>query len=283
VDNDGDTLIDEDPPGDGLGDACDEDDDNDTIADADDNCPLIVNLDQADTDGDGLGDACDDDSDNDTIADANDNCPSVVNPDQTDTDGDGLGDACDSSPPPSPTPPSTPTPGPTPTATPPGPGIAWVHSCYLGASQPIEDAFAPISGKVLAAYRLRSDQGFDRWFPDRPDVSTMTVLDPYDAFFLLMASDTTWLQEPSGESPTSADLVFGWNSVCYAGQTKDATTAMAGIADRLAIAYALGPGSVWKRFVPGRPDVTNLSQLDSLTPVLILVTEDDGTPWLFDP
>jgi len=283
VDNDGDTLIDEDPPGDGLGDACDEDDDNDTIADADDNCPLIVNPDQADTDGDGLGDACDDDSDNDTIADANDNCPLDANPDQTDTDGDGLGDACDPSPSPSPTPPSTPTPGLTPTPTPPSPGIAWVHSCYLGASQPIEDAFAPISGNVLAAYRLRSDQGFDRWFPGRPEVSTMTVLNPYDALFLLMASDATWLQEPWGESPTSVDLVFGWNSVCYAGQTKDATTAMAGIADRLAIAYALGPGSAWKRFVPGRPDVSNLSQLDSFTPVLVLVTEDDGTPWLFDP
>ena len=319
VDNDGDTLIDEDPPGDGLGDACDEDDDNDTIADADDNCPLIVNPDQADTDGDGIGDACDDDSDNDTIADANDNCPTVVNPDQTDTDGDGLGDACDDdddndtitdvddncpldanpdqtdtdgdglgdacdpSPPPTPTPPSTPTPGPNGTPTPPSPSIAWVHSCYLGASQPTEDALASISGNVLAAYRLRSDQGFDRWFPGRPEVSTMTVLKPYDALFLLMAADAAWLQEPWGESPTSVDLVFGWNSVCYAGQTKDAATAMAGIADRLAIAYALGPGSAWKRFVPGRPEVSNLSQLDSFTPVLVLVTEDAGTPWLFDP
>ena len=49
-----------------------------------DNCPFVVNIDQADVgDGDFVGDACD-------------NCPSVVNTDQADTDGDGLGDACDS-------------------------------------------------------------------------------------------------------------------------------------------------------------------------------------------
>ncbi len=38
------------------------------------------------------------DSDGDGIDDDVDNCPSVVNPDQADADGDGHGDACDSSP-----------------------------------------------------------------------------------------------------------------------------------------------------------------------------------------
>ena len=35
------------------------------------------------------------DSDADGVPDAQDNCPDVVNPDQADTDGDGKGDACD--------------------------------------------------------------------------------------------------------------------------------------------------------------------------------------------
>ena len=35
------------------------------------------------------------DSDNDGILNANDNCPTVVNPDQADADGDGIGDVCD--------------------------------------------------------------------------------------------------------------------------------------------------------------------------------------------
>jgi hypothetical protein len=48
-----------DSDGDGQGDACDPDDDNDTILDGADNCPLAANLTQADTDGDGKGDACD--------------------------------------------------------------------------------------------------------------------------------------------------------------------------------------------------------------------------------
>jgi hypothetical protein len=35
------------------------------------------------------------DADGDGVVDASDNCPLVVNPDQADRDGDGIGDACD--------------------------------------------------------------------------------------------------------------------------------------------------------------------------------------------
>jgi len=108
----------------------DDDDDNDSVLDVSDNCPLIVNPDQLDTDGDGLGNACDDDDDNDGVLDindafpldatewadndadgtgdnadtdddndgvldVNDNCHWVANPDQMDTDANGFGDACD--------------------------------------------------------------------------------------------------------------------------------------------------------------------------------------------
>ena len=43
--------------------------------DDDDNCPFIPNADQANYDGDNFGDACDDDDDNDTVLDEFDNCP----------------------------------------------------------------------------------------------------------------------------------------------------------------------------------------------------------------
>ncbi len=69
--------------------------DGDGIPDAEDNCPLVANPDQADADADGLGDVCDPDDDNDGVLDADDNCPLVANPDQADLDADGQGDACD--------------------------------------------------------------------------------------------------------------------------------------------------------------------------------------------
>jgi len=73
----------------------DADADDDGVADADDNCPDVVNATQVDTDGDTEGDACDLDDDNDGILDEKDNCPKNANPGQPDADKDGKGDECD--------------------------------------------------------------------------------------------------------------------------------------------------------------------------------------------
>lgn len=204
------------------------------------------------------------DVDSDAVPDISDNCPLIANPDQTDSDGDGIGDACE--------------------------GLAlgiplvlgWNHICYTESSRPVDDGLGPLADRVLAAYRLNTGGGYDRWFPEHPDVTTMDTLGSYDALFVLMSDSTVWAQQPS-TPPTSANLVRGWNSVCYLGATKPPGDAVASVEEGLGILYRLESSEGWMRYVPDRPEVSNIDLLNQHDAVLVLVTEPGGTMWTFDP
>jgi hypothetical protein len=190
---------------------------------------------------------------------------------------------------PTPTP-GTPTPG-TSTATPlptPPPGTimlvsGWNNPCYVGPEQPIEDALANVADQVLAVYRMRADQGFDHWFPNRPEASDITTISPYQPLIILMGQYAFWPHEPSGTPPPSVSLARGWNNVCYTGQTKSVEDATAGVAGGLVIMYQLDSEQGWRYFVPARPEISSIEQLSQYDTVLVLVNQEGGTTWTFDP
>jgi hypothetical protein len=144
----------------------------------------------------------------------------------------------------------------------------WNHTCYTGAEAPIESALASIVDKTSVVYSMRPDQGYDRWFPGRPEVSTISTLSPYDALLILTSSAASWSQASAGSEPDSVDLV------------EEAITSISG---DFGILYAIGENQAWRRFVPGRPEVSNLSQLEHCQAVLALVTREGGTSWQFEP
>ena len=103
---------------DGTLDTAETDSDGDSIPDSRDNCPSIPSTDQDDLDGDGSGDLCDLDDDNDAFCNfggpvsagspgvavqcnigngGRDNCPRLFSSTQNDFDNDGVGDACEDS------------------------------------------------------------------------------------------------------------------------------------------------------------------------------------------
>ncbi len=84
---------------DGIGNNADADDDGDGQTDVDETTcgsnSLLASSKSLDTDGDNRPNCVDTDDDNDGVLDTSDNCPLVVNPNQADFDLDGIGDTCD--------------------------------------------------------------------------------------------------------------------------------------------------------------------------------------------
>jgi hypothetical protein len=168
----------------------------------------------------------------------------------------------------------------------------WNDSCYTGPEVNIEEALTDAglieedgTSHVLAAYRFTNDetQSFDRWFPGRPDIEdTLTTISPFDQLFILTDAGADWLMEIT-MPPTSATLVEGWNSVCYAGAPKSPDEATASIQGDFSVMYTVASDQLWRRYVPDYPWATNIVTLNQFTSVSILVTAMGGATWTFDP
>jgi len=157
----------------------------------------------------------------------------------------------------------------------------WRYVCYDGAERPIAETFEASSDQVQAVYRLEADQTFDRWFPDRPALSTITTIHPYEPLFILASAALAW--EPAdGVPPSAVSLAPGWNAVCYSGVTRPAAEATASIGEHLAVLYSLATDGAWQRFAPDRPDVSSLAELRPLDAVLLLAAGPGTTTWTFD-
>jgi hypothetical protein len=186
--------------------------------------------------------------------------------------------SCSATPTPTPTPTRTPTATATATPTPGGPertlvwGPGWHNATWSGASTP-EEAFACAAGNFAAAYRLVSG-GWERHFPNRPDISNMQDFEQYDAFFILVTQDTT-CQMPLADPPGSLrtlDWGVGWNNDGWTGP--DGTSpqdAFACAEGNYAAVYRLVSGG-WERYFPDRPDISNMGPLNKYDAFLILVT-----------
>jgi len=160
--------------------------------------------------------------------------------------------------------------------------VGWNQACYIGPQQSVETALGDIAGSVQALYRIGVDGALDRWFPGSPEVSTIETLSPYDSLLLLMPAPATWTQTSDEPKPDKWVMAQGWNSICYEGENKDIEEAVDGIHDQIAIIYALVPGQGWLRYVPDRPEMSNLDRLQRHQPILVLVSDPTGATWRFE-
>jgi hypothetical protein len=159
--------------------------------------------------------------------------------------------------------------------------VGWNHVCDIGTEQPVQAALRDIAESVQAVYRMGAGGAWDRWFPDRPQISTMETVRPYDPLLVLTSETLTWTQTSDEVAPDTADLEQGWNAVCYEGEGGDIEDAVEGIHDQIAIIYALVPGQGWLQYAPDRPEISTLDRLQRHQSVLVLVSDSVGAIWHF--
>ncbi|NIV35819.1 MAG: hypothetical protein GWN58_42140, partial [Anaerolineae bacterium] len=93
-------------------------------------------------------------------------------------------------------------------------------------------ALATARDSVLAVYRLGPEGGYDRWFPGKPSLSTISTVGPAEALFVLSDGHAPWVQELS-QAGSDFALTSGWTSICYSGESKEAAVAVREMSEQI--------------------------------------------------
>jgi YVTN family beta-propeller protein len=150
----------------------------------------------------------------------------------------------------------------------------WTYACYFGAEQSLDDALGTARDSVLAVYRP-GPSGYDRWFPDKPELSTISTVRSGEALFVLASGYAAWAQEPS-QTSSDFSLAPGWTSICYSGESKEAALAVGEMSEEIAVSYGLAADGTWRRFVPTRPDLSTMSYVRSFSPLIVLIPTQEA-------
>jgi hypothetical protein len=160
-------------------------------------------------------------------------------------------------------------------------GGGWNHVCYIGAQQALPEALGQIASSVQALYSFREGGALDRWFPGRPEVSTISSLTPFEPLLMLVDTSVDWVQSGDQAAPEVVEIQQGWDAICYEGKSRETSEALDAVDGNIAIVYSLVPGQGWLRFVPGRADISNLDRLEPHQALLVLVNDAAGATWRF--
>lgn len=152
-----------------------------------------------------------------------------------------------------------------------GPG--WHNAVWTGDASTPEEAFACAEGKYAAAYRYTA-AGWQGYFPSLPDSSTMTELDQYDAFLILITESVS-CEMPLEAAPGATwtlEWTVGWQNVGWTGADGTSPEEAFACAEGKYVAAYRYTTAGWQGYFPNLPDSSTMTDLDQYDAFFILVT-----------